>query len=60
MLGAKYDTMDPKYMEWMASQAQNGRSITTNGSHLSQFDDPETFFPAVIRFIKDVDDGEFN
>jgi len=60
MLGAKYDTMDPKYMEWMASQVQNGRSITTNGSHLSQFDDPETFFPAVIRFIKDVDHGKFN
>lgn len=60
MLGAKYDTMDPKYMEWMASQVQNGRSVTTNGSHLSQFDDPETFFPAVVRFIKDVDHGEFN
>ena len=60
MLGAKHDTMDPKYMEWMASQVQNGRSITTNGSHLSQFDDPETFFSAVVRFIKDVDRGEFN
>ena len=60
MLGAKHDTMDPKYMEWMASEVQNGRSITTNGSHLSQFDDPETFFPAVIRFIKDVDEGKFN
>jgi len=60
MLGAKHDTMDPKYLEWMASEVQNGRSITTNGSHLSQFDDPETFFPAVVRFIKDVDNGEFN
>jgi proline iminopeptidase len=60
MLGAKHDTMDPKYMEWMASQVQNGRSITTNGSHLSQFDDPETFFPALVKFIKDVDRGEFN
>lgn len=60
MLGAKHDTMDPKYMEWMATEVQNGRSITTNGSHLSQFDDPETFFPAVVNFIKDVDKGEFN
>lgn len=60
MLGAQYDTMDPKYMEWMASQVQHGRSVTTNGSHLSQFDDPETFFPEVVRFIKDVDRGEFN
>ena len=59
MLGAKHDTMDPKYMEWMASEVQNGRSVTTNGSHCSQFDDPDTFFPAVIKFIKDVDSGEF-
>lgn len=60
MLGAEHDTMDPKYMEWMASEVQKGRSVTTNGSHCSQFDDPDTFFPAVIKFIKDVDSGEFN
>ncbi|WP_435801394.1 proline iminopeptidase-family hydrolase [Polaribacter sp.] len=59
MLGAKYDTMDPKYMEWMAKEVQNGRSFTTNGSHCSQFDDPETYFPALIKFIKDVNAGEF-
>ena len=60
MLGAKHDTMDPEYMEWMASQVQKGRSVTTNGSHLSQFDDPDTFFPAVVKFIRDVDRGAFN
>lgn len=60
MLGAKHDTMDPKYMEWMANEVQNGRSITTNGSHLSQFDDPDTFFPALTKFIEDVDAGKFN
>lgn len=59
MLGAKYDTMDPKYMEWMASKVKNGRSVTTNGSHLSQFDDPVTYFPELIKFIKDVDAGTF-
>ena len=59
MLGAKYDTMDPKYMEWMATEVQNGRSVTTNGSHCSQFDDPETYFTGMIDFIKDVDDGSF-
>lgn len=58
MLGAKNDTMDPKYMEWMASEVQNGRSVTTNGSHLSQFDDPETYFSELIKFIKDVDAGQ--
>jgi proline iminopeptidase len=59
MLGAKHDTMDPKYMEWMATEVQNGRSVTTNGSHCSQFDDPENFFSGLITFIKDVDSGEF-
>lgn len=59
MLGAKHDTMDPKYMEWMATEVQNGSSVTTNGSHLSQFDDPDTYFSALVKFIKDVDRGEF-
>lgn len=59
MLGAKYDTMDPKYMEWMAGEVQNGRSVTTNGSHFSQFDDPKTFFSELIKFVKEVDNGTF-
>jgi proline iminopeptidase len=60
MIGAKYDTMDPEYMEWMATQVQNGISVITNGSHCSQFDDPETFFNGLIKFIKEVDSGSFN
>lgn len=60
VIGAKYDTMDPEHMAWMATEVQNGRSITTKGSHCSQFDDPDTFFPGVINFIKEVDAGEFN
>ena len=52
--------MYPKYMEWMAKEVPNGRSVTTNGSHLSQFDDPETYFSGLIKFIKDVDSGPFN
>jgi proline iminopeptidase len=59
MIGGKYDTMDPKYMEWMSTQVQNGRSLTTNGSHISQYDDPETYFSGLIKFIKDVDNGSF-
>ncbi len=33
MIGGKYDTMDPKYMEWMSNQVKHGRSLTTNGAH---------------------------
>lgn len=60
MLGGKFDTMDPEYMQWMATEVKNGRSATTNGSHLSQFDDPENYFAALIKFIKDVDTDNFN
>jgi proline iminopeptidase len=59
MIGGKYDTMDPKYMEWMSTQVQNGRSLTTNGSHLSHYDDPETYFKGLIKFINDVNQNSF-
>ncbi|MGZ0016373.1 proline iminopeptidase-family hydrolase [Yeosuana sp. AK3] len=59
MIGGKYDTMDPKYMEWMSTQVQNGRSVTTNGAHCSQYDDPETYFSGLIKFIKDVNSNTF-
>ncbi len=60
VVGATHDTMDPKHMEWMSTQVANGRFLSCpNGSHLSQYDDPEHFFPGVIQFIKDVDSGDF-
>lgn len=59
MIGGTYDTMDPKYMEWMSNEVQNGRSLTCNSGHMSQYDDPDTFFPGLIKFIKDVDGGTF-
>ena len=59
-IGAEYDTMDPKHMEWISQTVQNGRYLhCPNGSHLSQFDDQEHFFPGLIKFIKDVDSGKF-
>ena len=59
MIGGKHDTMDPKYMEWMSTQVQNGRSLTTNGAHASQYDDADAYFSGLIKFIKDVNDGAF-
>ena len=60
IIGATYDTMDPKHMEWMSTQVQNGRfHLCPNGSHLSQYDDTDNFFAGLIDFIKDVDNGEF-
>lgn len=57
-IGATHDTMDPKHMEWISTEVQNGRFLLCpNGSHLSQFDDQKTYFEGLIRFIKDVDAG---
>ncbi len=60
VIGATYDTMDPKHMEWMSNEVQNGRFLLcTNGSHLSQYDDQKTYFRGLIQFIKDVDKDNF-
>ncbi|MEM1370502.1 MAG: proline iminopeptidase, partial [Cyanobacteria bacterium P01_H01_bin.15] len=59
-IGATHDTMDPKHMEWMASQVQRGRyHHCPNGSHSAQFDDAEVYFEGLIRFIRDVDTTKF-
>jgi len=59
MIGGTYDTMDPKYMEWMSTEVQNGRSLTTQSAHISQYDDPEAYFSGLIKFIKDVNHDNF-
>lgn len=58
-IGGEYDTMDPKHMEWMANEVKNGKYLhCPNGSHLSMYDDQETYFKGLIQFIKDVDQGK--
>ncbi len=60
VIGSKYDSMDPKHMEWMATQVKNGRFLYCDkGSHLSQYDDQKTYFSGLIKFVKDVDKGDF-
>lgn len=57
---AKYDTMDPRHMAWMAREIPNARALDLpEGSHLSMYDDPQRYFDGVIKFLKDVDKGEF-
>lgn len=56
MIGAKYDTMDPKAMEEQSKLVQKGRYLyCPNGSHLAMWDDQKVFMDGVIKFIKDVD-----
>lgn len=58
-IGAQYDTMDPKHMEWMASEFKNGSYLyCKNGSHMSLYDDQQTYMKGIIKFMKGVDAGE--
>ena len=60
VIGAQYDTMDPKHKEWMASALPNGRFLyCPTGSHLAMYDDYETYRDGLIQFIYDVDAGQF-
>lgn len=58
VIGARYDTMDPAHMKWMADQLPKGRYLECpKGSHLAIYDDQVTWFTGVIRFIRDVNEG---
>jgi proline iminopeptidase len=60
VIGARYDTMDPEHMEWMAGQLPNGRYLDCpEGSHLAMYDDQTAYFEGLIQFIDDVDAGRF-
>ena len=59
MIGAKYDTMDPKAMEEQSKMVQHGEYLyCPNGSHLAMWDDQKTYMNGVISFIKKVDQGQ--
>ena len=56
VIGATYDTMDPKHMEMVAGRIPKGRfHLCPNGSHMAMYDDQQTYFDGLIRFIDDVD-----
>ena len=58
VIGAQYDSMDPKHMEWMAGAFSNGRYLhCPDGSHLAMYDDQVVYFDGLIKFIRDVDVG---
>jgi proline iminopeptidase len=59
MVGAKFDTMDPEHMKWMSTQVQKGSYLfCPEGSHCCFWDDQQHFFPGLIKFIRDVDQGQ--
>ena len=54
VIGARYDTMDPAHMKWMSEQLPRGHYLyCSKGSHLAIYDDQETWFNGLIKFLKD-------
>ena len=59
-IGGTHDTMDPEHMKWMSTQVQKGRFLLCEkGSHMSMYDDQQTYMKGLISFLKDVDGGKF-
>src|SRR5260370_20112440 len=54
IIAARYDTMDPKHMEWMACQVQHGRDLyCPHGSHLSIYDDHNAYVNVAAQVLDD-------
>lgn len=52
VLGGRYDTMDPTFLEMMATRIPSGSSyICENGSHMAMYDDQEAYFKALLGFL---------
>jgi len=59
VIGARYDTMDPAYMEAMARKMPDARFLLCpQGSHMAMYDDQKTYFAGLVKFLKDVDAGK--
>lgn len=56
VISGKYDTMDPAHMAWMAQTLPQGELLATKGSHLSMYDDQQTYFAGLIAFLKKFDE----
>jgi len=55
VIGARYDTMDPAYMEMMAGRLPFGRYLyCPNGSHLAMYDDQQAYFAGLVSFLREL------
>jgi len=56
VIAAKYDTMDPAYMAGMAKRLPKGQFLLCpKGSHMAMYDDQQTYFDGLIRFLQGVE-----
>ena len=60
VIGAEHDTMDPVHMKMLAGKVKNGRYLhCPKGSHMAMYDDQQTYFSGLIKFLMDVDKKVF-
>ena len=58
IIGAQYDTMDPKYMASMAKKLRHGQFLLCpKGSHMAMYDDQQVYFDGLIRFLQGVEEN---
>ena len=56
VIGARYDTMNPAWMQAMANRLPNGRYLyCAQGSHMAMYDDQNCYFAGVIQFLRGVE-----
>jgi len=58
VIGARYDTMDPHWMEAMSHRLPHGQYLyCANGSHMAMYDDQPCYFAGLIRFLRGIERG---
>ncbi|HEV2816987.1 MAG TPA: proline iminopeptidase-family hydrolase [Allosphingosinicella sp.] len=56
VIGARYDTMNPAWMQAMANRLPRGRYLyCPQGSHMAMYDDQACYFGGLIRFLRGVE-----
>ena len=48
----EHDTMDPAYMARMVKELPKGELLATNGGHLAMYDDQQTYFAGLTKFLQ--------
>ena len=57
VIGARYDTMDPAFMEIMSGRFPRGSYLyCSEGSHLAMYDDQEPYFEGLVAFLQGLGD----
>ena len=56
-IGGDHDTMDPEHMRAIAGEFPDGAHVNCpNGSHMSFYDDQQTYFTGLIDWITEIED----